>query len=218
MPDASGMQMLCAKLTCACCAGPTHSTNWWLGACLSTIIPVIYSFTGGMRASVMTDMSQVRLLMSSKLLARTCGLAAGLFVRGPELSVKTHPKPQIAPEPLVLNPSMAAAGHHLHRAAGGTAGPAWPGRSGVFRHLERGRHLPAAGDGGHHVPGVRGRRAGRPEPDQGGVHLHQRQLRLPQCARLALAMLATRRTHCKLVPLGRRLSPSAGKQGRTSHG
>ena len=41
------------------CAGPTHSTNWWLGACLSTLIPVIYSFTGGMRASVMTDMSQV---------------------------------------------------------------------------------------------------------------------------------------------------------------
>ena len=44
----------------ACCAGPTHSTNWWLGACLSTLIPVIYSFTGGMRASVMTDMTQVR--------------------------------------------------------------------------------------------------------------------------------------------------------------
>ena len=50
------------------CAGPTHSTNWWLGACLSTLIPVIYSFTGGMRASVMTDMSQVRLQTSGGLL------------------------------------------------------------------------------------------------------------------------------------------------------
>ncbi len=46
---------------CLSRAGPTHSTSWWLGACLSTLIPVIYSFTGGMRASVMTDMSQVRL-------------------------------------------------------------------------------------------------------------------------------------------------------------
>lgn len=36
-----------------------HSKTWWLGATLSTLIPVIYSFSGGMRASIMTDATQV---------------------------------------------------------------------------------------------------------------------------------------------------------------
>lgn len=35
-----------------------HTKEWWLGACLSTAIPVIYSFTGGMRASLVTDVAQ----------------------------------------------------------------------------------------------------------------------------------------------------------------
>lgn len=35
-----------------------HSKEWWLGACLSTLIPVIYSLTGGMRASLVTDVAQ----------------------------------------------------------------------------------------------------------------------------------------------------------------
>lgn len=39
--------------------GPTHSTEFWLGCCLSTLIPVIYAFTGGMRASVVTDTGQM---------------------------------------------------------------------------------------------------------------------------------------------------------------
>lgn len=41
--------------------GPAHSREWWLGAVLSTAIPVIYSFTGGMRASIMTDATQARM-------------------------------------------------------------------------------------------------------------------------------------------------------------
>lgn len=40
--------------------GPAHSREWWLGAVLSTAIPVIYAFTGGMRASIMTDSTQAR--------------------------------------------------------------------------------------------------------------------------------------------------------------
>lgn len=36
-----------------------HSKEWWLGAVLSTSIPVIYSFSGGMRASIMTDTTQL---------------------------------------------------------------------------------------------------------------------------------------------------------------
>ena len=36
-----------------------HSKGWWLGGVLSTAIPVIYSFSGGMRASIMTDATQV---------------------------------------------------------------------------------------------------------------------------------------------------------------
>lgn len=36
-----------------------HSKEWWLAATLSTLIPVIYSFSGGMRASIMTDTTQV---------------------------------------------------------------------------------------------------------------------------------------------------------------
>lgn len=36
-----------------------HSKQWWLAATLSTSIPVIYSFSGGMRASIMTDATQV---------------------------------------------------------------------------------------------------------------------------------------------------------------
>ena len=35
-----------------------HTKEWWLGACLSTAIPVIYSVTGGMRASLVTDVAQ----------------------------------------------------------------------------------------------------------------------------------------------------------------
>ena len=35
-----------------------HSKEWWLGACLSTVIPVIYALTGGMRASLITDVAQ----------------------------------------------------------------------------------------------------------------------------------------------------------------
>lgn len=38
--------------------GVQHTKEWWLGACLSTLIPVIYSFTGGMRASLVTDVAQ----------------------------------------------------------------------------------------------------------------------------------------------------------------
>ncbi len=36
-----------------------HSKEWWLGAVLSSSIPVIYSFSGGMRASIMTDTTQL---------------------------------------------------------------------------------------------------------------------------------------------------------------
>ena len=39
---------------------PQHSKGWWLGAVLSTAIPVLYSFSGGMRASLMTDATQAR--------------------------------------------------------------------------------------------------------------------------------------------------------------
>ncbi|CAL8463500.1 g3034 [Coccomyxa elongata] len=39
--------------------GPLHSKEWWLAATLSTSIPVIYSFSGGMRASIMTDTTQL---------------------------------------------------------------------------------------------------------------------------------------------------------------
>ncbi|KAK9831522.1 hypothetical protein WJX81_005358 [Elliptochloris bilobata] len=39
--------------------GPAHSREWWLGAVLSTAIPVVYAFTGGMRASIMTDSTQI---------------------------------------------------------------------------------------------------------------------------------------------------------------
>lgn len=35
-----------------------HTKEWWLGACLSTAIPVVYSVTGGMRASLVTDVAQ----------------------------------------------------------------------------------------------------------------------------------------------------------------
>jgi hypothetical protein len=41
--------------------GPVHSTNWWLAAIVSTAIPAFYCFTGGMRASLFTDVFQVRL-------------------------------------------------------------------------------------------------------------------------------------------------------------
>ena len=42
-----------------CGVAPQHSKDWWLAAALSTSIPVIYSFSGGMRASIMTDATQV---------------------------------------------------------------------------------------------------------------------------------------------------------------
>ena len=35
-----------------------HSSEWWLAACLSTLVPVIYSVSGGMRASIVTDVMQ----------------------------------------------------------------------------------------------------------------------------------------------------------------
>ena len=35
-----------------------HSTEWWLAVCLSTLVPVIYSVSGGMRASLVTDVLQ----------------------------------------------------------------------------------------------------------------------------------------------------------------
>ncbi|KAF6258847.1 hypothetical protein COO60DRAFT_1622110 [Scenedesmus sp. NREL 46B-D3] len=38
--------------------GPVHSTSWWLAAVLSTAIPAFYCFTGGMRASLFTDVFQ----------------------------------------------------------------------------------------------------------------------------------------------------------------
>ncbi|KAL0034477.1 hypothetical protein WJX79_004596 [Trebouxia sp. C0005] len=38
--------------------GAEHTKEWWLGACLSTAIPVVYSVTGGMRASLVTDVAQ----------------------------------------------------------------------------------------------------------------------------------------------------------------
>ena len=46
------------------CATVQHSKTWWLGATLSTAIPVIYSFSGGMRASIMTDATQVPHLLA----------------------------------------------------------------------------------------------------------------------------------------------------------
>jgi Na+/proline symporter len=39
--------------------GPVHSTSWWLAAIVSTAIPAFYCFTGGMRASLFTDVFQV---------------------------------------------------------------------------------------------------------------------------------------------------------------
>ena len=36
-----------------------HSKEWWLGATMSTLVPVVYAFTGGMRASLVTDAGQV---------------------------------------------------------------------------------------------------------------------------------------------------------------
>lgn len=39
--------------------GPVHSTNWWMAAIVSTAIPAFYCFTGGMRASLFTDVFQV---------------------------------------------------------------------------------------------------------------------------------------------------------------
>eukprot|EP00891_Asterochloris_glomerata_P000355 jgi/Astpho2/355/Aster-02232 len=38
--------------------GTTHSASWWLGAIFSTLIPVIYALSGGMRASIVTDVAQ----------------------------------------------------------------------------------------------------------------------------------------------------------------
>lgn len=39
--------------------GPVHSANWWIAAVASTAIPALYCFTGGMRASLFTDVFQV---------------------------------------------------------------------------------------------------------------------------------------------------------------
>ena len=63
-----------------CRAHVQHSKTWWLGATLSTAIPVIYSFSGGMRASIMTDATQVSHLLAhssdasllASLLAEVC--------------------------------------------------------------------------------------------------------------------------------------------------
>lgn len=35
------------------------SAQWWTAAILSTVLPLIYSYTGGMRASLVTDAVQV---------------------------------------------------------------------------------------------------------------------------------------------------------------
>ena len=40
--------------------GPVHSAAWWAAACVSTAIPALYCFTGGMRAALLTDVYQVR--------------------------------------------------------------------------------------------------------------------------------------------------------------
>jgi hypothetical protein len=36
-----------------------HSGAWWAAAAASTAIPALYCFTGGMRASLVTDVLQV---------------------------------------------------------------------------------------------------------------------------------------------------------------
>eukprot|EP00878_Enallax_costatus_P010689 GHUV01011165.1.p1 GENE.GHUV01011165.1~~GHUV01011165.1.p1 ORF type:complete len:509 (+),score=97.58 GHUV01011165.1:266-1792(+) len=38
--------------------GPVHSPEWWAAAVVSTAIPMFYCFTGGMRASLLTDIFQ----------------------------------------------------------------------------------------------------------------------------------------------------------------
>jgi Na+/proline symporter len=45
--------LLLLLLRCWC------STNWWIAAVVSTAIPAFYCFTGGMRASLFTDVFQV---------------------------------------------------------------------------------------------------------------------------------------------------------------
>lgn len=40
--------------------GPVHSPEWWAAAVVSTAIPMFYCITGGMRASLFTDVFQVR--------------------------------------------------------------------------------------------------------------------------------------------------------------
>lgn len=44
--------------------GPVHSTAWWVAAIVSTAIPAFYCFTGGMRASLFTDVFQVRVCVN----------------------------------------------------------------------------------------------------------------------------------------------------------
>ena len=66
-----------------CRAHVQHSKTWWLGATLSTAIPVIYSFSGGMRASIMTDATQVcHLLAHSSNASLLASLLAEVCVSG----------------------------------------------------------------------------------------------------------------------------------------
>ena len=49
-----GVKGLKAQAIAACLQ---HSASWWLGAIFSTLIPVIYALSGGMRASIVTDVA-----------------------------------------------------------------------------------------------------------------------------------------------------------------
>ena len=71
-----------------CCAHVQHSKTWWLGATLSTAIPVIYSFSGGMRASIMTDATQVsHLLAHSSDASLLASLLAEVCVSGEQVNM-----------------------------------------------------------------------------------------------------------------------------------
>ena len=71
-----------------CRAHVQHSKTWWLGATLSTAIPVIYSFSGGMRASIMTDATQVsHLLAHSSDASLLASLLAEVCVSGEQINM-----------------------------------------------------------------------------------------------------------------------------------
>lgn len=54
--------------------GPVHSAPWWIAAVVSTAIPAFYCFTGGMRASLFTDVFQAMI--------KVCFLVAVVAVVG----------------------------------------------------------------------------------------------------------------------------------------